>query len=483
MQCPARLALLVVVLACFCMSTVALAQESSRIRASADDGGAARRPNIIFIITDDQRADWLGVAGHPTLQTPHIDRLAEEGALFTNFYTTTPLCSPSRASFLTGQYPHTHGVLNNDKLGLDVISHTLMTFPRRLREEGYETAFIGKWHMGLDDSRRPGFDHWISFKGQGLYIDPVVNVNGESRQLDGYMTDYLNREAEDFVLRPHSKPFLLYLSHKAVHYPFLPAERHDSLYTDVVYAPPPLEEADVSGKPAIRREIPDFNHFELEGVAPEPVQSRRGRGRDESSILRDQMRALASVDDGVGMLLDALDRSGQLENTLIIFTSDNGYLLGEHGRFTDKRFAYEESIRIPFVLRYPDLVDAGTTIDAMALNVDVAPTLLELAGVEPVTRIHGTSLLPLLRGQEVEWRTSFLAEHFLEKVVPAAPAWKAVRTERWKYIHYPDLEGMDELYDLENDPNEINNLIAEPAVQPVLSDLRSELERLMQASR
>jgi arylsulfatase A-like enzyme len=165
------------------MSTVALAQESSRIRASTDDEGAATRPNIIFIITDDQRADWLGVAGHPTLQTPHVDRLAEEGALFTNFYTTTPLCSSSRASFLTGQYPHTHGVLNNDKLGLDVISHTLMTFPRRLREEGYETAFIGKWHMGLDDSHRPGFDHWISFKGQSLYIDPVVNVNGESRQL------------------------------------------------------------------------------------------------------------------------------------------------------------------------------------------------------------------------------------------------------------------------------------------------------------
>lgn len=465
------------------VSTFAQAQEPARAQESVEVEAVASRPNIIFIITDDQRADWLGAAGHPTLQTPHIDRLAEEGALFTNFYTTTPLCSPSRASFLTGQYPHTHGVINNDKLGLDVISHTLMTFPRRLREEGYETAFIGKWHMGLDDSRRPGFDHWISFKGQGLYIDPVVNVNGESRQLDGYMTDYLNQEAENFVLRPRTKPFLLYLSHKAIHYPFLPAERHDSLYEDVVYTPPPLQEADLEGKPAIRREIPDFNHFELEGVAPEPVQSRRGRGRDENSILRDQMRALKSVDDGVGMLLDALDRIGQSGNTLIIFTSDNGYLLGEHGRFTDKRFAYEESIRIPFVIRYPGVVEPGTTIEEMALNVDVAPTLLDIAGVDAMTRKHGRSLVPLLRGQEVEWRTSFLAEHFLEKVVPAAPAWKAVRTDRWKYIHYPDLEGMDELYDLEKDPNEIENLIAEPASQPVLSELRSELDRLMEASR
>jgi N-acetylglucosamine-6-sulfatase len=260
-------------------------------------------PNIIFILTDDQRWDWLGAAGHPALKTPHIDRLAHEGAMFTNFFTTTPLCSPSRASFLTGQYPHTHGVINNDKLGLDVISHTLMTFPRRLREAGYETAFIGKWHMGLDDSRRPGFDHWISFKGQGLYIDPVVNVNGESRQLDGYMTDFLNQEAADFLTRPHTKPFLLYLSHKAVHYPFLPAERHDTLYADVTYTPPPLEAADLAGKPMLRRALEPFDIFQIEGVAPEPVQSRRGRGRDTNAILRDQMRTLMAVDDGVGRLL------------------------------------------------------------------------------------------------------------------------------------------------------------------------------------
>ena len=448
-----------------------------------DDRTAPARPNIIFIITDDQRADWLGAAGHPHLQTPNIDRLAEEGAMFTNFYTTTPLCSPSRASFLTGQYPHTHGVINNDKLGLDVISHTLMTFPRRLREEGYETAFIGKWHMGLDDSRRPGFDHWISFKGQGLYIDPVVNVNGESRQLDGYMTDYLNEEAAAFVAQPHSEPVLLYLSHKAVHYPFLPAARHDTLYDDVAYSPPPLDEADLTGKPAIRRQIEPFDHFQLEGVAPEPVQSRRGRGRDESSILRDQMRALASVDEGVGLLLEALERSGTLDETIIIFTSDNGYLLGEHGRFTDKRFAYEESIRIPFVVRYPALIEAGTRIDEMALNVDVAPTLLELAGVEPVSRMHGRSLLPLFSGRDVEWRGAILAEHFFEKVVPAAPAWKAVRTEEWKYIHYPDLDGMDELYNLSADPRELRNVIADPAAQDTLMALQAQLDRLLEATR
>ncbi len=469
------------VLAATC--TLAFGQDDSAGTDAESGPSQSSQPNIVFVITDDQRADWLSAAGHPDLETPQIDRLAVEGALFTNFFTTTPLCSPSRASFLTGQYPHTHGVINNDKLGLDVISHTLMTFPRRLREEGYETAFIGKWHMGLDDSRRPGYDHWISFKGQGLYIDPVVNVNGESRQLDGYMTDFLNREAEAFVLRARERPFLLYLSHKAVHYPFLPAERHDSLYRHVAYTPPVLDEADLAGKPVLSRTTGAFDHFALEGVAPEPVQPRRGRGTDESSILRDQMRTLISVDEGVGMVLDALEETGQLDNTIFIFTSDNGYLLGEHGRFTDKRFAYDEAIRIPFVLRYPPLVEAGSRIDAMALNIDVAPTLLELAGVEPVTRIHGRSIVPLFEDQTEDWRDSFLAEHFLEKVVPAAPAWKAVRTRNWKYIHYPDLEGMDELYDLENDPGEIHNRIADPEAQSVLDEMEGELDRLMQASR
>ncbi len=177
----------------------------------------AKRPNIVFVIADDLRYDGLGCTGNPRMRTPHIDRLAAEGLLLRNFFVVTPLCSPSRASFLTGLYPHAHRVINNDKVGLDVISHTLYTFPRMLREAGYETAFIGKWHMGLDDSRRPGFDLWISFKGQGLYLDPVVNLDGRPVQLDGYMTDHLNRWAVEFVERPHDRPFVLYLAHKGVH--------------------------------------------------------------------------------------------------------------------------------------------------------------------------------------------------------------------------------------------------------------------------
>ncbi|MGA7306438.1 MAG: sulfatase [Rhodothermales bacterium] len=442
-----------------------------------------QRPNIVFIITDDQRADWLGVAGHPDLRTPNIDRLANEGARFTEFFVTTPLCSPSRASFLTGQYAHKHLVTNNDRLGIDVIGHSLYTFPRRLREAGYETAFVGKWHMGLDDSRRPGFDYWVSFKGQGQYIDPVVNENGTRLQLTGYITDYLNRKAVEFVSQPRSQPFLLYLSHKAVHNPFLPAARFDSLYTDVTYHPPEVTDADIKGKPALHLNLPTVPWYELESIAPEPGEPRCGRGKDPGSIIRDQMRTLMSVDEGLGMLFDVLTETGQLDNTVVIFTSDNGFLLGEHGRFNDKRLAYDESIRIPFIIRYPPLVTPGTIIDAMTLNVDVAPTLLDIAGVTPITPVNGRSFVPLLRDPNADWRESMLTEYFLEKVAPNARPWQSVRTEHWKYIRYTDLEGMDELYDLQADPHEVRNLISDPSAISTLAEMQTKLDSLLTATK
>ena len=388
---------------------------------SFPSSGAEGKPNIVFVITDDQRWDQLGCNGHPVLKTPHIDRLAREGASFNNFFVCTPLCSPSRASFLTGLYPHQHQVINNDKLGLDVVSHTLMTFPRQLRENGYETAFVGKWHMGLDDSRRPGFDSWISFKGQGIYIDGVVNDNGTRRQVRGNMTDYLNQRALEFVKQPHERPFCLYLSHKAVHAPFLPSERHDELYADYEFEVPPRDEADLAGKPILTRPVPRFDHFELEGVAPEPVEPRRGRGNAAPSVVRDQLRCLAAVDEGVGQLLAALEDTGQLDNTVFIYTSDNGFLMGEHGRFNDKRLAYEESLRVPFLIRYPKLIEPGSVRNALVLSIDVAPTLLERAGVESITPMHGQSFVPLLRNANAPWRDAFLAEYFHEKVAPVFP--------------------------------------------------------------
>jgi N-acetylglucosamine-6-sulfatase len=465
---------------CLCVAAAAVAGFAVTARPAAPE----TRPNFVFIITDDQRADLLGLAGHPVAKTPNIDRVGREGAWFRNFFTATPLCSPSRASFLTGLYPHSHRVYNNDKLGLDVISHTLFTWPRQLREAGYETAFIGKWHMGLDDSRRPGFDRWVSFKGQGIYIDGVVNEDGVSRQLTGYMTDYLNAQAVAFVAQRRTRPFALVLSHKAVHIPYLPAARHEPLYADYEFEPIRPSPADREGKPILTRSIPRVDRFALEGAAPEPPEPRRNRGRDPASIVRDQLRCLASVDEGVGQLYAALERSGELDRTVIVYTSDNGYLMGEHGVIQQMRWAYEPALRVPLVVRYPPAIAAGTVRDQMVLNIDLAPTLLELAGVAPVVAMHGRSFVPLLRDGAAPWRTAFLAEYFLEKVGLRVATWQAVRTERWKYIRYPgETDEHDELYDLQADPGEERNLIGTAAAREELPALRSELEELLRATR
>ena len=436
------------------------------------------RPNIVFIITDDQRWDSLGVTGHPVVKTPQIDRLAREGVVFENFFCATPLCSPSRASFLTGLYPHRHRIINNDRPGMDAVSHTLATFPRILRESGYESAYVGKWHMGLDDSRRPGFDHWVSFKGQGLYIDPVLNVNGASIQATGYTTDLLNQHAVEFLSRKHSKPFVLYLAHKAVHAPYIPAPRHEKMYADFEYRPPDVSKADLAGKPVLRRAVAAPDMLRVEGAIPEPVEPRRGRGHDPQTVVRDQLRCLASVDEGVGMVVDALRRSGELDHTIVIFTSDNGYLLGEHGLFNEKRFAWEESIRIPFVMRYPALVKPGRR-KQMVVNVDVAPTLFELAGVQWPEALHGESFAPILRDSSLPGRQAMLAEYFEEKVVPICPDWQAVRTTTHKYIRYPGKEELNELYDLRSDAREEQNRIQDPQMAAVLDRLRRELDVLL----
>lgn len=445
---------------------------------------AETRPNVVFVIADDLRHDALGATGSKVARTPHLDRLAAEGAIFRNFFCATPLCSPSRASFLTGLYAHTHRVINNDKIGLTEISHTLMTWPRLLRESGYETAFVGKWHMGLDDSRRPGWDHWVSFKGQGIYIDPVVNYNGESRQLRGYMTDFLNTEAVRFVKQKHSRPFVLYVAHKAVHIPYLPSPRHEKLFSDL----PPFEltkppAGDLEGKPMLTRKVQEkVDVLRIEGATPEPAESRRGRGRTPDAVYKDQLRCLAAVDDGIGMLRQALAESGQLENTIFIFTGDNGYLMGEHGLFDNKRLAYEPSIRLPFLLRYPKLVKPGSVREQLTLNIDVFPTMLELAGVKWPDKVHGRSFVNVLKDPAAPGRDSFLCEYFLEKVGVRFPDWQGVRTRTWKYIHYPTLEGMDELYDLARDPQELRNRIADPENAPVLEEMRQLLRKHLKES-
>lgn len=437
------------------------------------------RPNIIFIVADDMRHDDMSCVGHPFGKTPNIDRLAREGALFRNARCTTPLCSPSRTSYLTGLYAHTHMIVNNDRNGLAEISHRLPTFPRMLYNSGYETAHIGKFHMGFDDTVRPGLEHWISFKAVGLYENNQFNVNGERVLRRGYTTDYLNECAVKFIEQPHTKPFVLYIGHKAPHKPYIPAARHESAYKDARFEPPAIPPGDLEGKPVFKLKVGPTDMLHTEGVTPEPQESGRGRAKDIASVARDRARCINSMDDGVGMAYEALERTGQLDNTIIIFTSDHGYLLGEHGVKEEKRWAWEPAARVPMVMRYPKLIPAGSVRDQDVLNIDIAPTVLELAGVKPPVPMHGKSLVPVFGNAEAPLREAVMTEYFLEKYVPNVPDWQCMHRGKWKYIHYPTVDGADELYDLKADPREVNNVIGDAANGDTVRELQAELERQM----
>lgn len=443
------------------------------------------RPNIVFVLMDDLRWDELGCTGHPFARTPHIDRIAREGVLFRNAFATTPLCSPSRASFLTGKYPHTHGVIDNTDRS--ALSHRLVTFPRQLHEAGYETGYVGKWHMGNDDSRRPGFDYWVSVKGQGTYLDPEINDNGRVQKVEGYVTDLFNDRAVSFITQARTKPFLLYIAHKAVHPDlvqfddgrlsdpsagkFVPAERHRTRYAGEPI-PRRANVADrLDGKPALQRKI--------DGLPPLGPST----GTSDETI-RDRLRVMMAVEDGVGRIFAALEQTGQLDRTLLVFTSDHGYFYGEHGLSVERRLAYEEAIRIPLLMRYPRLIPAGKTLDPIVLSLDLAPTLLEIGRARTPPGLAGRSLVPLLEGRPWTPRRSFLIEYFSDSVFPRIRnmGYQAVRTDRWKYIHYFELPNMDELYDLQSDPFEMRNLIAEPPAQPTLKAMQAELQRQLDAS-
>lgn len=441
------------------------------------------RPNILVVLVDDLRWDELGCTGHPFARTPHIDRIAHEGVRFRNAFCTTPLCSPVRASLLTGLYTHHHGILDNTDRSKQ--SHRLVTFPQALQRAGYETGFIGKWHMGNDDTSRPGFDHWIGLKGQGMSFDPPLNENGKRVQATGHTTDVLNRRAVAFVSNKRHKPFCLYVSHKALHpelvqyddgsisdpkaAKFMAAERHRQLYAEAAI-PRRLNVIDaLTGKPALRQEIKG-----LPELGPDTGTS------DET--VRDRQRMLVAVDEGVGLLLAALEKTGQLDSTLVVFTSDHGYWYGEHGLSVERRLAYEEGIRVPLLMRFPSRIKAGQVVDQFALSIDLAPTVIEFAGATISHPIDGRSLAPLLDERaQTDWRTSFLIEYNTDTVFPRVRnmGYQAVRTTRWKYIHYNDLQGMDEFYDLQNDPYEIENLIGHSAAQTALKQMQTELDALL----
>ncbi len=419
-------------------------------------------PNMVFILTDDHRWDALSAMGHPFLQTPHLDRLADEGILFENAFVTTSLCSPSRASFLTGQYAHTHGVVTNHTPW----DNRNVTFLEQLSAAGYETAFIGKWHMpgdGLPELR--GVDRFVSFTregGQGVYFDCPLVIDGVETERPGrYITEDLTDLALDFITRKRQKPFCLYLSHKAVHFGFRPPPHLKGRYRDVDLKLPPESDPWITytnGHPFVGAIFPmDF-------------------------LYRNYCETVVSVDEQVGRILEVLDARGLAENTVVVYAGDNGHFWGEHGLY-DKRLAYEESIRIPFIVRYPRLIqDPGRRARQMVLNIDLAPTLLELAGIVPPTAMQGQSLVPILETAAAPGRTAWLYEHFPVFPIPI-PGITAIRTERYKYVEYQKDLRPTELFDLRVDPKEKHNLVDTPQGAQQAESLKRELERLKKETR
>ena len=444
------------------------------------------RPNVVVVFTDDQRWDCLGVAPEPLLsmKTPHLDRLAKEGALFENMFVTTSLCSPSRASFLSGLYAHSHGVMNN----FTDYPEDLASYPRRLQEAGYNTAYIGKWHMGeQDDQKRPGFDYWITHKGQGKYYDTTFNIDGTPQVVKGYYTTRVTEMAADWLKgkRQKGKPFMLILGHKAPHGPFVPEEKYKHIYDDVP-VPYPATGFHLETKPQWVTERLDTWHGiygPLYGFR-ENFPDRSPEGVDIfGTFVRSYAGTINSVDDSVGEIYKTLEEIGELDNTLFIFTSDNSFLLGEHGMI-DKRTMHEESIRVPLIVRYPKLIEKGTVVKEQVLNIDMAPSIVDICNVRPLGDIHGKSWKQLLAGKTKGWRKAWLYEYNYEKQFPYTPNVRGVRTDEWKYVHYPHGDGkpdrhLAELYNLKEDPKEKINLIKDPRYISVVNELRAELSRLL----
>jgi arylsulfatase A-like enzyme len=468
-----------------CLLMIAIASVTAVTSCSHAPPGAYEstgysRPNILFILTDDQRWDAMSCMGHPFVRTPNMDRIAREGIRFENAFVTTSLCSPSRATFLTGAYAHTHGVVTNESNDPDP---GIPIFPAILRDHGYDTAFIGKWHMKPTSEPRPGFDYWLSFRGQGTYTDPHLNENGREFQASGYMTDLLTDYALRWLEQPRTRPFCLILSHKAVHGPFTPAPRHRDEFQDVVMAEPPNFRDTFAGKPAWLRRVIAYGQqrgrWILSQDSPIPEVIPPGEWNPRNPGWLNYFRALLAVDEGIGQVLEALEEKGQLDRTVVVFAGDNGFFHGEHRR-GDKRLIYEESVRIPFLVRYPPMVEGGRTDPHLVLNLDLAPTLLDLAGVPIPGTVQGRSLRPLLEGREVPWRQSFLYEYFREAWLPGIPLTLGVRTDRWKYATYPDLDDISELYDLQTDSSELDNLSQNQAHAETLAMIQAELAALLE---
>lgn len=465
----------------------ALVARPAAAQARAGSGVAARaravqalpraaevRPrNVVFVLSDDHRFDAMSFMGHPIVRTPNLDRIAKQGVHLRNAFVTTALCSPSRASILTGLYAHQHRVVDNNS----PVPDGTIFFPEYLQQAGYQTALVGKWHMGNDTGApQPGFDHWVSFRGQGTYLPSAagLNVNGKSVPQQGYITDELTDYAIEWLKgRDRKRPFFLYLSHKGVHSDFIPADRHKGTLGATRLQPP-----------ASQSYSPD-----AEAMRPRWVRDQRNSWHgvdypyntplDVAEYFQRYAETLRGVDDSVGRVLDLLQAEGSLDSTLVIYMGDNGFAFGEHG-LIDKRTAYEESMRVPMLMQCPELFGGGRVVEQVAANLDIAPTVLAAAGLKAPPAMMGASLLPLARGEAVPWRTELLYEYYWERNFPQTPTVFALRGDRYKFIRYHGVWEIDELFDLREDPLEMRNLAGRPEQATLVRHMSDRLFQILE---
>lgn len=459
-----------------------------------------RRPNILLVVADDHAANAVGCYGGPHAVTPNIDRVAAEGVRFDECGCTNSLCSPSRATILTGTYNHVNGVTT---LSTEFDARQ-PAFPELLRDAGYRTALVGKWHLGHGGVHDPrGFDHWEVLPDQGDYHDPTfLTMDGGKHVRDGYATDLITDLALDWLREAGQgadagEPWCLLVQHKAPHRPWEPAARHATLFDD--------DEIDVPGtffddysfradaaREARMRVARDMNAEDLKADPPPGLSDDEHAHWAFRRYILDYLRCVVAVDEGVGRLLDHLEGTGQAEDTLVVYTSDQGFFLGEHGWY-DKRFMYRESLQMPLVMRYPRMVERGTVSDALVLNVDFAQTFLDLAAVDPHPRMQGRSMRPLLEGasaQEAGWRSAAYYRYWehLDGIHHVA-AHRGVRTRDRKLVHYygsgcgqpgasaETIPAEWELFDLERDPEELHSVADHPDYTDDLAAMRGLLDR------
>lgn len=483
---------------------------------------AAERPNIVFIFTDDHATQAISAYGSRINTTPNIDRIAREGGVFFNSFCANSICGPSRACILTGKHSHLNGFLRNG----NQFDSSQLTFPPLLQEAGYQTAIIGKWHLNTNPV---GFDHWEILPGQGNYYNPVFEqMDGKRKNYTGYCTDIITEKSIEWLKqRDKEKPFILMCQHKAPHRNWSPAPRHFDMFPGDVPEPDSLMD-DYAGRSSLLKEnemsIRDHFHWghdmKFKGENRHPDVFRNlGNGEyrrmtDEQKkvwdakydpenqaflakmeagelspeeiikwkyqrYIKDYLKCIAAVDDGVGKILDYLDETGLAKNTIVIYSSDQGFYLGEHGWY-DKRWMFEESLKMPFVIRWPGVMAPGTRSKALVQNIDYGPTFLDAAGVEVPTEMQGRSLIPLLHNDGIpttDWRDAIYYAYYENAAVHAVPIHDGVRNERYKLMYFP--RGRQwQLFDLATDPQEMKSVHADPNYATVLAGMQKRLRDL-----